>query len=397
MNEPTNSNDTPLPDPVPNSAALPVPNPTDLPAEPLPAALEAPPALPPEMFPGKVSSFRGAVPSLALIGFSIIIFIIDRYLVVHYDLRWMFEHSKPASMLPGADAMPAPRTFAAYVLTGFYGLAALSGILISFAGLVLGIFNKSARDWLEVQLGWLASRPIPAIHLLDVAAIFMFYAALHPLDTIILHSLFDLKAHDMIMPAMMLANDLAMAGAVMGAVVIATWRGHGSHGASGFWPAWSDAYVIPKRPIWQDILLGLICYPLVLWIAILVGVENKFMVNTPDKHFIILEIARHPRPLVAAIYILTGTLGAAFFEETLFRGILYNALRRILGGRLSALLAAFLFAWVHGLKSDILGLFVLGLTMTWLYDKTGRLLAGMTFHFTNNLVSLVLAMTLYSQ
>ena len=348
--------------------------------------------------PAKLNSFRGAIPSLALIGFAIIIFVVDRYLVDHYHLQWMFERSKPkVDLPPGADAMPAPRTLAAYVLTGLYGLAALSGILMAFSALVMGVTNKSAREWLEVQFGWLASRPIPAIHLLDVAAIFMLYAALHPLDTIILQSIFHLKAHDMIMPTLMLANDLAMAGGVAGAIVIASWRAKGLHGANGFWPAWSSAYVTPKRPIWHDILLGLVSYPLVLWISILVGLENKFLVNTPDKHFIILEIARHPRPLVAAIYLLTGTLGAAFFEETLFRGILYNSLRRIMGGRFSALLAAFLFAWVHGLKSDILGLFVLGLTMTWLYDKTGRLVAGMTFHFTNNFISLVLAMTLYSQ
>ena len=345
--------------------------------------------------------FEGLIPSIIIMTVSVGVLVAMReYIIPHYKLQWMFPRSAEPSVAPVVPvpmAMPQPKTPLAYAVALFIGLSALGGAFAVVAVALAGVVSRSVRNWIERQIGWMAIRPLPAIHLLDVIAIFMLYACLQLLDTILLHALFNMRSPDMIKPALMLASDMAMAGAICGAMLIACWRARGWHGTRGFWTAWSNDYVSPKRSIWQDILLGVLCYPLTLWIAQLVAYEGKFLVHSPDRHFIILEFARHPRPIVAAVYVITGTLGAAFFEETVFRGMLYNSLRRFLGGPFAALVAAFIFAYMHGLKSDLMPLFVLGLMMTWLYDKTGRLVAGMTFHFTNNMVSMVMTLILYNQ
>jgi membrane protease YdiL (CAAX protease family) len=83
-----------------------------------------------------------------------------------------------------------------------------------------------------------------------------------------------------------------------------------------------------------------------------------------------------------------AVLSAPFFEELIFRGVLYNVLRRYLGGLAGAIVAAFIFSISHGIGSQILGLWVLGLMMTWLYERTGRLVASMTFHCINNAMAM---------
>ncbi len=313
------------------------------------------------------------------------------------DFRWMFEHATSKTPPPDLDAPMTPKSVPAIIMYALVVCGMIAGICTVAVAGIAGCANADARKWLERKLCWFATRPLPAFHLIDVIAVIALTLSLQPVATVLLHNLYDFKNRGIVTPVLMLATDLSMACAVGCAVAIAWWRARGWHGSLGFWPAWSSAFVSPTRPIWKDILLGVACYPLTFWMVAAVGFLSKFLVNAPDKHPIILELARHPTPLAAAIFIFTATFGAAFFEEIIFRGMLYNSMRRWIGGLPAALGAAFIFGFVHGLKSDLLGLFVLGLVLTWLYEKTGRLVAGMAFHFTNNLMSLLLVLALCNQ
>jgi membrane protease YdiL (CAAX protease family) len=309
----------------------------------------------------------------------------------------MFEHAKNKGLSPDLAAQPVPTTVLALSLSLVIVLAMGLGFLTVVGAVIAACVNAEARNWVERKMGWLAVRPLPAIHFIDVIAVASVTFALQPISMIFLHSIFDFRGRGIITPVLMLANDISMACAIVCAIFIAWWRARGLHGALGFWPAWSNAFVSPVRPIWKDILLGVACYPLFNWLVAAAALLSKFLVNDPDKHVLVYELARHPPPIAAAIFVFSATFGAAFFEETIFRGMMYNSLRRWLGRYTGGLVGAFAFAAAHGLKSDLLGLFVLGLVLTWLYDKTGRLIAGMAFHFTNNLVSLVMLLVLYNQ
>ena len=62
-----------------------------------------------------------------------------------------------------------------------------------------------------------------------------------------------------------LATDLAMAVSIVCGVGMARFRARGPKGSLGFWPAWSPKGVAPTRTLGQDILLGVLCYPLTIW------------------------------------------------------------------------------------------------------------------------------------
>jgi CAAX protease family protein len=80
---------------------------------------------------------------------------------------------------------------------------------------------------------------------------------------------------------------------------------------------------------------------------------------------------------------------APVFEELLFRGFLYNALRRVLGAWSSALISGALFAAIHTNLYVTLPLFVLGVGLALLYERNGSLAAPMAMHSALNAVNIV--------
>jgi membrane protease YdiL (CAAX protease family) len=78
---------------------------------------------------------------------------------------------------------------------------------------------------------------------------------------------------------------------------------------------------------------------------------------------------------------------APFFEELVFRGLLYGTLRRRFAPGPAALISGMLFAVAHGY--GLLGFCSVlwsGLLWAWAYEKTGSLWPGMTAHAISNLI-----------
>jgi membrane protease YdiL (CAAX protease family) len=75
---------------------------------------------------------------------------------------------------------------------------------------------------------------------------------------------------------------------------------------------------------------------------------------------------------------------APVYEEVIFRGLLYPALRRRLPRGSSVVLCAACFALVHFSPAQMPALFVLGLALAWLYERTGTLAAPIAFHAAFN-------------
>jgi membrane protease YdiL (CAAX protease family) len=255
-----------------------------------------------------------------------------------------------------------------------------------------------ARAWLQPKLRRAAPRPWPALRILDLIAVFL--VCVSTLSVLALNILAKLEpnsgAH---MAWNMLVNEAALCLALSVAISLARHRAQGFQGSDGLWPFWRLAEGNRPRGLWQDIALGAAAYPLMLWAMQLSVRLNQELVRSAggklDEHQLIQVLGKAQPGWVVAVSLVMGTVGAAFFEELLFRGVLYNVLRRYMGATASACLAALIFAASHGIWSQVLGLFFLGLVLTWLYDHTGRLVASMTLHATNNLVSLILV--LYSQ
>jgi membrane protease YdiL (CAAX protease family) len=182
--------------------------------------------------------------------------------------------------------------------------------------------------------------------------------------------------------------------ALLAALVIAIWlarRRSGKLGSGGLWPFWTLAS--EERSIWQDIVLGASCYPIFFMVGYLFFVPLgrelvEFFGFHPKPHPLLTALQEPLKGWVLVVFFISATAGAAFFEELLFRGMLYNVLRRYLGAAAGAGLAALIFAMLHPM-GDWLGIFFLGLLLTWLYDRTGRLVASMTLHAINNTVAMI--------
>lgn len=92
---------------------------------------------------------------------------------------------------------------------------------------------------------------------------------------------------------------------------------------------------------------------------------------------------------VLAIVIL-----APIAEETFFRGVVFNAFRREGGRRWAYLGSSALFAVIHVSLVAVIPIFLLGLALAWVYERTGSLLAPMAMHAVVNGVSVLLALLL---
>lgn len=92
----------------------------------------------------------------------------------------------------------------------------------------------------------------------------------------------------------------------------------------------------------------------------------------------------------------SAVIGLALFaaplaEETIFRGYLYGILRK-LGGRFAALsISSLLFAAIHLHLPSFAGLFLLGLSLALLYEKTRSLWVPFAMHALFNGISVCLA------
>lgn len=96
-------------------------------------------------------------------------------------------------------------------------------------------------------------------------------------------------------------------------------------------------------------------------------------------------------PILIAVF---GIFVAPLTEETLFRGMLYPAVRRAFGGGsravwISATLVSVLFAAVHGSALAFVPLFVLAMFLAWLMETTNSLAACVLVHAIHNATTLL--------
>jgi membrane protease YdiL (CAAX protease family) len=145
---------------------------------------------------------------------------------------------------------------------------------------------------------------------------------------------------------------------------------------------------------------GALGYALVLLpVAYTVFISNYIFRNyTTPPHPISLSFALMKTPLDWAVLIVQTSIMAPLVEETLFRGVLFPALRERWGVIGGIVLSSSIFAVLHpNMPAGFLPLFVLGASMAILYQRTHSLLPGMVFHaLTNGFIMLIQIGTIMS-
>ena len=149
---------------------------------------------------------------------------------------------------------------------------------------------------------------------------------------------------------------------------------------------------LPGRDPWGAIRAG-IGWGVLAWLgATLVSAGVVWLLETlgfeaePQAAERAIELL-DPWLVVLAIVIL-----APIAEEVFFRGVVFNAWLREGGRRWAYIGSAALFALIHISVVALLPIFLLGLALAWIYDRTGNLLAPIAMHATVNGISVAFAL-----
>ncbi len=182
-------------------------------------------------------------------------------------------------------------------------------------------------------------------------------------------------------PALSLSAGALEAVALIGSVYLLGLRrrhlGWEALGLRGVSPGW----------LFAALIAGMFAIPLSSVIA--VGVQQLLgqPIQNPQEAFL---LPNGLDPVSAVLMIFFVGIAGPFAEEILFRGVLYNWLRKHWGFIPSALVSSLLFGVMHIEPSIATATFVLGLVIATFYEKSRSLWTAFAIHAVNNTVVVLL-------
>ena len=160
---------------------------------------------------------------------------------------------------------------------------------------------------------------------------------------------------------------------------------------------WTEAFGFRHAPVPSA---GLACAVMIvvlpltlLFMGTVVAALLRWFGINPEAQVTVLFIKKHPPGWELAVMGFTAVVLAPLAEEALFRGVLYTALKQRGHPRLALVGTAALFAAIHFNLAALLPLFFLALVFTWLYERTGNLIAPIAAHMMFNAVNFVALVT----
>jgi|SRR5271154_6742402 len=157
---------------------------------------------------------------------------------------------------------------------------------------------------------------------------------------------------------------------------------------------WADAFGFnspqPARALTWGALTGIACAP--------IGQEMNQLIAQALEHWHVeaakeqaVESLQNAPPGFVRIYLIVFAIVIApVAEETLFRGILYPAIRRLGFPRVALWGTSLLFALIHYNLTAFLPLTLLAAALALLYEKTNNLLSCIIAHSLFNLAGVTL-------
>ncbi len=99
-------------------------------------------------------------------------------------------------------------------------------------------------------------------------------------------------------------------------------------------------------------------------------------------------------PLVLGLMAFAAIVAAPICEEIVFRGYFYPAMKKFAGAWPAAVVSSLIFGLAHGNLSVLLPLFVFGLLLVFIYEKTGSIWAPVAVHFCFNATAVIAQMVM---
>jgi uncharacterized protein len=101
-------------------------------------------------------------------------------------------------------------------------------------------------------------------------------------------------------------------------------------------------------------------------------------------------VAATQQPLLEALVVLTGVVLTPLAEELLFRGVLYQALRRSMPVGSAAVLSALIFAAMHLSVVLFVPLTLMGIVLAIVFERSGSIIPTILIHACNNGIILLI-------
>jgi membrane protease YdiL (CAAX protease family) len=111
--------------------------------------------------------------------------------------------------------------------------------------------------------------------------------------------------------------------------------------------------------------------------------------QAPEMQDVVRWVLEEKSIFILASLIFFGIVVAPIIEEIMFRGFLQPVLKNSFGGRYAIAVTASLFAAVHMDMFAFLQIFILGMLLGYLYEKTQTLIASIVVHILHNSLTLV--------
>jgi len=143
-----------------------------------------------------------------------------------------------------------------------------------------------------------------------------------------------------------------------------------------------------KKNLTGGLTLYLVILPIILTAGFLVELMTKNVGVTPDHQEVVNRLMEERSPAGIIAIIAFGAFIGPVAEEVLCRGFLQPVLRGMMGGMKAILITSLLFAMVHFNAYIFMQIFILGLLLGYLYERTDTLVAPVSVHILHNSVSL---------
>jgi membrane protease YdiL (CAAX protease family) len=191
------------------------------------------------------------------------------------------------------------------------------------------------------------------------------------------------KAADGFAPV--LVATLSFQGAACGLMVLFLWF----HGVG-----WRDAFGLRQpglvRALWFGAVVLAVVFPVVLVLQQISGLALTRLGWPPEDQRAVDLLANTKSVWLRGYLVFFAVVLAPIGEEFLFRGVLFPFVKQLGWPRLAWLGVSLLFALIHVNLPTLVPLFVLALVLTWLYDRTDRLLVPIAAHSLFNTANLAI-------
>ena len=143
-----------------------------------------------------------------------------------------------------------------------------------------------------------------------------------------------------------------------------------------------------RKKHWVNLSLGIGLYvPVFVCVAIAVFASSRLFEIVPHPA---LKEFHNANRFNQGLLLLQAVVFAPIIEETMFRGLLFTALRDLWGKGAAILVSGFVFAAVHpGLPGALLPLWTLGIALAMVYSWRRSLVVCIVLHMTFNAVTFI--------